>query len=75
MSWTFALINKRLAEIYFEKRGSQIVPHGHCYVTREEFTTKREQKEIDSDIKQHIFSYWNKRYKNLISGKVYSAWI
>ena len=74
MSWNFGIVNKRLVEIYFEERDSQVVPHGHCYVTRDEFTTKREQKEIDADIKRYIFTYWKNRYKDLVTGKVYPAW-
>ncbi len=74
MSWNFAIINKRLAELYFDdKRGSNRVPHGHCYVSRDEFTTKREQREIDIDIKRYIFSYRNKRYKDVLTGKTYPS--
>ena len=71
MSWNFAIVNQRLAELYFEKQKNERVPHGHCYVNRDEFTKKREQKEIDIDIKRYIFSYRNKKYKNALTGKTY----
>ena len=68
MSWAFALINNRLSEIYFEKRGKMFVMQGHCYIRREEFTTKKEQKEIDTDIRKHVLSYRTGRYRDKIGG-------
>ena len=72
MSWTFALINNRLAEIYFDRKGKTIVIRGHCYVERSEFTTKREQKYIDVDIKKHMFSYRGKRYRDKFNGRMFA---
>lgn len=71
MSWAFALINNRLAEIYFEKKGKRFVMQGHCYVKREEFTTKKELKEIDTDIKKHVLSYRKRRYRDKIGGLIF----
>jgi hypothetical protein len=63
--WCFALVNKRLAEIYFdEKHGT----YGHCYVKREEYS-KREQKMIDSDIKKYQFVYRKGYYTDKIRAK------
>jgi len=56
--WCFAVVNGRLAEIYFDKKSGV---NAHCYVKREEFS-KREQKMIDTDIKKHKFSYRKKIY-------------
>ena len=56
--WCFAIINGRLAEIYFDKKYGI---YGHCYVERKEYT-KREQKMIDSDIKRYQFVYWKGYY-------------
>ncbi len=71
MSWAFALINNRLAEIYFEKRGKMFVMQGHCYIKREEFTTKKEQKEIDTDIKKHVLWYRKGSYRDKIGGLMF----
>lgn len=62
--WSFALLNGRLAEIYFETGKGSAVISGHCYVTREEFKTKREQKMIDADIKKYQLTYKNKKYRD-----------
>ncbi|MEK7539227.1 MAG: hypothetical protein AAB595_01120 [Patescibacteria group bacterium] len=52
--WSFAMVNDHLAEIHFRK-GFGI--WAHAYVKRSEFSTKREQKMIDTDIKKCVFSY------------------
>ena len=71
MFWAFALINNRLVEIFFEKRGKTIVMQGHCYVKRSEFTTKKEQKDINTDIKKHVLSYRKGRYRDKIGGEIF----
>ncbi len=71
MSWAFALINNRLAEIFFEKKGKTIVMQGHCYVKRSEFTTKKEQKDVDTDIKKHVLSYRMGRYRDKVGGRIF----
>ncbi|MEK7104380.1 MAG: hypothetical protein AAB842_03210 [Patescibacteria group bacterium] len=65
MSWCFAIVNNRLAEIFFEKgkRGAKIT--GHCYVRIEEYKTKQEQKWIKEDTAGLRFSYRNYRYKRI----------
>jgi hypothetical protein len=52
--WCFAIVNGRLAEIHFKK---DFGISGHCYIKRSEYSTKREQKMIDADVKKCIFSY------------------
>lgn len=61
LRWCFALINGQLGEIYFEKNKKEASIKGHCYIDRKEFT-KREQRMIDVDIKNHTFFYQNKKY-------------
>ena len=73
MSWAFALINNRLSEIYFEKRGKKFVMQGHCYIRREEFTTKKELKEIGMDTKKHVLSYRTGRYRDKVGGLIFYA--
>lgn len=62
MSWRFALVNKRLAEIYFKetKNGPRI--WGHCYVNGNEYKTKQELKWIKQDTAKFKFSYRNHKY-------------
>ncbi len=60
--WNFAIINNRLAEIYFEKKKGKRVPWAHAYVKKSEYKTKREQKMIAADTKQCQFTYRNKKY-------------
>lgn len=64
MGWSFALLNGRLVEIYFENGKGLAGISGHCYVARKEFKTKREQKMIDADIKKYQFTYRNKKYRD-----------
>jgi len=65
MSWCFAIINGKLAELYFEKTKNSLKFKGHCYVKKEEFKTKQEQKWIQKDTEKFIFSYRKKKYKRL----------
>jgi len=58
--WCFAIVNGRLAEIYFDKKYGI---YGHCYVKKREYT-KRERKMIDSDIKKYRFIYRKGYYIN-----------
>ena len=62
--WCFAIVNNKLAEIYFanDHKKKKTTVWGHCYVKRSEFTTKKEQKQIDQDIKKCRFTYRNKKY-------------
>jgi hypothetical protein len=62
--WCFAIVNNKLAEIYFanDDKKKRTVVWGHCYVERSEFTTKKEQREIDHDTERNRFTYRNKKY-------------
>ena len=65
MHWCFALINKRLAEIFFEgKNKSQVV--AYCYVKAEEYKTKKEKNWIAQDTKRLRFLYKKGKYKRLL---------
>lgn len=67
MSWSFAIINSRLAEIFFKgKTLKSIRIFGHAYVNKTEYTSKKEQEWIDKDTKKLNFSYRNGKYKNKI---------
>ena len=74
MCWCFAIVNNRLAEIYFdEKKKGQIKISGHCYVKKEDFKTKREQKWITQDTGRIRVVYRNKKYK-LVPLKIYKSY-
>jgi len=62
--WCFAIVNNRLAEIYFnKKKNGQINIWGHCFVNRKDYKTKQEQKWIDLDTKKVKVIYRSKKYK------------
>ena len=63
MSWCFAIVNRRLAEIYFEKTRGRIKIIGHCYIDREDYQTKQEQRWIEEDIERYRFVYRKGKYK------------
>lgn len=50
MSWCFAIINGRLAEIYFNetKKGPKFL--GHCYVEKSEYTTKNGLRQTQQNL-------------------------
>lgn len=75
MNWQFALINGRLAELFFEKEKGKVRMLGHAYVKRSEYTTKREQRMIDADLKKMRFVYRKDKhtYKNSITGDVFRS--
>lgn len=69
MSWSFAIVNNRLAEIFFDKKKSgEISINGYCYVKKEEYKTKQERKWIDEDTKHIRVVFRNKKYKVTIDG-------
>lgn len=64
--WSFAIINGKLAEIYFEKNKGKIKFLGHCYVKRSEYKTKYEIKAIKLGTKKVKLSYQKGKYKQLV---------
>lgn len=62
--WAFAIINSRLAEVYFEKNGDKTLVKGHCYVNGDDYRTQQEKKWIKTDAKKYRFTYRNKEYIN-----------
>lgn len=67
MGWCFALVNGRLAEIFFKERRRNNRIWAHCYVRKEEYKTKREQQQIKQDTARVRVSYRSKKYKLLSS--------
>lgn len=68
MYWCFAIVNKKLAEIHFDKKkDGQMKILGHCFVRQKDYKTKQEQKWIREDTKRVRATYRNGRYKLLKS--------
>jgi hypothetical protein len=65
MSWSFALVNNRLAEIFFEKGKKKAKIIGHCYVQEKEYKTKREKKQIKEDTARVRLVYRKERYYDI----------
>lgn len=65
MSWSFGIVNNRLAEVYFDKKKKGIKFIGHCYVDREEFKTKTEQRWIEEDTKNLKLTYRSGKYNKI----------
>ena len=63
MYWCFAIINNKPAEIYFD-RDKKGMPKfiGHCYVRKNDFKTKMEQKAIKEDIAKYRLIYRKGKY-------------
>ena len=70
MGWCFAMVNGRLAEIFFRhKKDGEPVIEGFCYVKASEYKTKREKQHIKIDTKRYRFTYRNKKYFDQIRKK------
>ncbi len=65
MNWCFAIVNNKLAELHFERTKGEPKMLGHCYVKKEEYKTKKEQKMIEEDIVNNQLVYKNGEYKRV----------
>ena len=62
MNWCFAMINGRLAEVFFERKGEEIKFLGHAHVKASEYKTQAEKKTIKDDTTKVRLSYRNGKY-------------
>ncbi len=63
MNWCFAIVNGKLAEIFFEKKkNGKSAINGHCYVKESEYKTAREKKMIREDTAKCRFLYRKEEY-------------
>lgn len=67
MCWSFALINGRLAEVYFRKTKKGINFYAHAWVKKSEYKTKKEQSYIEKDTKKVKLKYRNGKYEQIES--------
>lgn len=72
MTWCFAIVNGKLAEIFFDKEDEETVFLGHAYVKVEEYPSKKEQKWIKEDTAKHKFSYRKGKYRDK-NGNIFSS--
>ena len=64
MNWSFAIVNGRLAEVFFDKKKDSLKNiFAHAYVRENDYRTKEERKWIAEDTKRARFSYRNQQYK------------
>jgi hypothetical protein len=63
MSWCFALVNNRLAEIYFRENEKAPKIWAYSYVSKNEYKTKKEQGWIKEDTAKFRFTYRNRKYR------------
>lgn len=67
--WCFAIVNGRLAEIFFKRK---LGVWGHCYVERATYS-KKERRMIEADINKFQFAYWNGRYRDKLNGFIFQT--
>ena len=67
MNWSFAIVNGKLAEIFFERKKGKLFVSAHCYVKESEYKTKKEKRWIKRDAQNNRFTY--KKWKYLAKTK------
>ena len=65
MFWQFALVNGRLAEVFF--RNGKV--EGHCYVEAKEYKTRKEKRWIAEDTRSLQLTYGKRGYLDKLTGK------
>ena len=74
MSWSFAIVNGKLAEIFFDrKKNGDPIMLGFCYVKKSEYKTKREKQYIKTDTKKYRLTYRNKKYFDQINRQLIAS--
>ena len=64
MTWCFAIVDNRLAEIYFKGEGKKEIL-GHCYIDEKGYKTKQEKKWIKEDTVKYKFEYKKEKYTKI----------
>lgn len=78
MGWCFAIVNNKIAEIFFQRKRGKLYLEAHCYVKESEYKTKREKLWIAKDSKKYKFTYRNGVYKDKTTSTIYpqsKAWL
>ncbi|OGH16936.1 MAG: hypothetical protein A3C22_02135 [Candidatus Levybacteria bacterium RIFCSPHIGHO2_02_FULL_37_10] len=61
--WSFALVNNKLAEVFFERKRGENIFFGHAYVKESEYATRREKRWIKEDATKVRLVYRKGKYK------------
>jgi hypothetical protein len=61
--WSFALVNSKLAEVFFERKRGKNIFLGHAYVKESEYTTNKEKGWIKKDTARVRLVYRKGEYK------------
>lgn len=75
MGWCFALINGKLAEIFFDQKKNERIFFGHAYVKESDYKSKREKVWIEKDTKKCQFSYKKGIYIRVQMEQSTNVWI
>lgn len=67
MSWCFAILNNKLAEIYFDETKKDSKIWAHCYVKKANFKTRGERKWIEKDTAKLHLVYRKGKYRRVKS--------
>lgn len=60
--WSFAIVNGKLSEIFFDKKGKEVTFLGYCNVRESEYKTKKEKKRIETDTDKIKLKYIKGEY-------------
>ena len=63
MMWSFALVNNKLAEVFFERKRGKNIFLGHAYVKESGYTTKKEKRWIKEETERVRLIYRKGEYK------------
>ncbi|MDO8562102.1 MAG: hypothetical protein Q7S05_04755 [bacterium] len=66
MNWCFAIVNGKLAEIFFDRKRGKSVIAAHCYVKKSGYKTAQEKRWILSETKKFRFIWRNKKYTRVL---------
>jgi hypothetical protein len=63
--WCYAIINRRLGEIFFTRKNNEPIIEGHCYLGKDEKFTKTEANVLQHDIIHNQFAYYRRQYRHI----------
>lgn len=73
MGWSFATVNNKLAEIYFDNQKEETRFLGHCYIDEKDYKTKKEKRWIKYDTDKFQLVYRSNRYRDKLTGKFFDV--
>src|SRR3989344_5875301 len=73
MCWSFAIVNNKLAEIFFENKRGKTCFYGHVYVKEPDYATKKERRWIKEDSDRYQLTYRKGMYKDKNTGQFFEV--